>query len=88
MGLFDRLFRKSGRSESKLDEFLSQIDRNAIPTRASFDAAAFETAAFIHYCLLAKHLGSLGDESGDVDDEDTNEAVCCHVPSGIGRSHP
>jgi hypothetical protein len=102
---------------SKLDEFLSMIDRKAIPARArevrvpelrvattlsllvleqagrftrelfdalhrapigpssaiqrpsSFDAAAFETAAFIHYSLLAKHLGVPGDDVDDDEDE-------------------
>jgi hypothetical protein len=122
MSLFSRLFRGSKRrSVSKLDEFLSMIDRETIPARAkevkspelrvattlsllvleqsgrftrelfealrqaptgpssaiqrssSFDAAAFETAAFIHYSLLAKHLGVPGDDFDD-DEEDEDDA--------------
>lgn len=34
---------------------------------ARFDAVVFETAAFVHYALLAKHLNSPSDDLGDED---------------------
>lgn len=40
---------------------------------SSFDAGVFETAAFIHYSLLAKYLGSPDDEAGDDDDLDEDK---------------
>lgn len=49
----------------------------AIQEASNFDAAAFETAAFIHYSLLSKHLGSPDDQSDDdydIDMDDADEA--------------
>ena len=119
MGLLDKLFRRPARPMSQLDDFLSMIERDAIPARAreskdpelrvptavcllvleqsgrftrelfaalkgapiplsasiqsptGFDAVAFETAAFIHYSLLAPYLlapDDLSDDHGDWDD--------------------
>lgn len=40
---------------------------------ARFDAVAFETAAFVHYSLLAKHLGSPHDELENDDGSDDDD---------------
>lgn len=65
-------------------ELFATLRRAPVPSStgirgaSSFDAATFETAAFIDYSLLAKDLGSPDDRSGDHDDldgdDDSNEA--------------
>lgn len=54
---------------------------------SSFDAAAFEVAAFLHYSIMAKHLGSSDDEidydeESDEDDPYFNAVRAAHRLTG------
>lgn len=52
---------------------------------SNFDAAAFEAAAFSHYCLLAKHLGSPDDQFDNDDTDEDDDADEADLPESAHR---
>lgn len=72
------VLRQSGRFARELFATLAQAPvpvSTSLKGAARFDAVVFETAAFVHFALLAKHLRSPDDEDdedyeGSDDDED------------------